>query len=53
VPDYRAQGFRLTRVEVLDAGSKKGLNTYEDKKLLDNMLFPDSCKEITIPMVLD
>jgi hypothetical protein len=52
VPDYRTRGFRLTRVDVLDAGSGKVLNTYGSKALADNMLFPDTCKEITIPMVL-
>jgi hypothetical protein len=52
VPDYRAHGFKLTRVEVLDAASKNVLRSYEGKTLTDNMLFPDTYKDITIPMVL-
>jgi hypothetical protein len=52
VPDYRGQGFTLTRVEVLDAASENVLLTYEGKALTDNMLFPDTYKDISIPMML-
>jgi murein DD-endopeptidase len=51
-PDYRSQGFTLTRVEVLDAASENVLAVYEGKTLADNMMFPDTYKDISIPIVL-
>lgn len=52
VPDYRAHDFTLTRVEVLDGTSEKVLITYEGKALTGNMLFPETHKDVTIPVVL-
>ncbi|HPL64550.1 MAG TPA: M23 family metallopeptidase [Syntrophales bacterium] len=51
--DYRALGYALKRVEVLDpAGKMKIVRAYEGQTLAANMLLPDKYKEIKIPMVL-
>lgn len=51
--DYRARGYTLARVEVLDAASETiPVRTYEGATLTSNLLFPEKHKDITIPMML-